>query len=98
MRNWYLKSWKRPAEKSGGIATNIGVHFYDMLHFVYGAVQENIVHLNTPTKAAGYWNTSARVHWFLSLDVNDVPAEERDKGKRTFRAVVADGENDELSN
>jgi UDP-N-acetyl-2-amino-2-deoxyglucuronate dehydrogenase len=96
--NWYLKSWKGLTEKSGGIATNIGVHFYDMLHFVYGAVQENIVHLNTPTKAAGYLEYErARVRWFLSLDVNDVPEEERAKGKRTFRAVIADGENLEFS-
>lgn len=96
--NWYLKSWKGMTEKSGGIATNIGVHFYDMLHFVYGCVQENIVHLNTPTKAAGYLEYErARVRWFLSLDVNDVPAAERAKGKRTFRAVIADGENLEFS-
>ena len=96
--NWYLKSWKGMTEKSGGIATNIGVHFYDMLHFVYGRVQENIVHLNTPTKAAGYLEYErARVRWFLSLDVNDVPADERAKGKRTFRAVIADGENLEFS-
>jgi UDP-N-acetyl-2-amino-2-deoxyglucuronate dehydrogenase len=96
--NWYLKSWKGLTEKSGGIATNIGVHFYDMLHFVYGAVQENIVHLNTPTKAAGYLEYEcARVRWFLSLDVNDVPADERASGKRTFRAVIADGENVEFS-
>ncbi len=96
--NWYLKSWKGVTEKSGGIATNIGVHFYDMLHFVYGAVRENIVHLNTPTKAAGYLEYErARVRWFLSLDVSDVPAEERAKGKRTYRAVVADGENLEFS-
>lgn len=96
--NWYLKSWKGLTEKSGGIATNIGVHFYDMLHFVYGALQENIVHLNTPTKAAGYLEYErARVRWFLSLDVNDVPEAERAKGKRTYRAVVADGEDIEFS-
>lgn len=96
--NWYLKSWKGLTEKSGGIATNIGVHFYDMLHFVYGALQENIVHLNTPTKAAGYLEYErARVRWFLSLDVNDVPASERANGKRTYRAVVADGEDIEFS-
>ena len=52
--SWYLQSWKGNPDKSGGIATNIGVHFYDMLHFVFGALQENIVHLATPTKAAGY--------------------------------------------
>lgn len=96
--NWYLKSWKGFTDKSGGIATNIGVHFYDMLHFVYGALQENIVHLNTPMKAAGYLEYErARVRWFLSLDVNDVPASERAKGKRTYRAVIADGEDIEFS-
>ena len=96
--NWYLKSWKGLTEKSGGIATNIGVHFFDMLHFVYGGLQENIVHLNTPTKAAGYLEYErARVRWFLSLDVGDVPEEERAKGKRTYRAVVADGEDIECS-
>jgi UDP-N-acetyl-2-amino-2-deoxyglucuronate dehydrogenase len=96
--NWYLKSWKGFVEKSGGIATNIGVHFYDMLHFVYGQVQKNIVHLNTPTKAAGYLEYErARVRWFLSVDVNDVPDDERAKGKRTFRAVMANGESLEFS-
>lgn len=96
--NWYLKSWKGLTEKSGGIATNIGVHFFDMLHFVYGALRENIVHLNSPTKAAGFLEYDrARVRWFLSLDVNDVPAAERANGKRTYRAVVADGEDIEFS-
>ena len=96
--NWYLKSWKGLTEKSGGIATNIGVHFFDMLHFVYGALRENIVHLNSPTKAAGFLEYDrARVRWFLSLDAEDVPAAERAKGKRTYRAVVADGEDIEFS-
>ncbi|MEP2735224.1 MAG: Gfo/Idh/MocA family oxidoreductase [Erythrobacter sp.] len=96
--NWYMKSWKNVTDKSGGIATNIGVHFFDMLHFVYGELQENIVHLNTPTKAGGYLEYGkARVRWFLSLDYNDIPEEERAKGKRTFRSVVADGENLEFS-
>ena len=96
--NWYLKSWKGANDRSGGIATNIGVHFFDMLHFVYGALQESIVHLNTPTKAAGYLEYErARVRWFLSLDVNDVPEAERTQGKRTYRSVVADGETLEFS-
>ena len=96
--NWYLKSWKGQSEKSGGIATNIGVHFYDMLHFVFGALQENVVHMNTQTKAAGYLEYErARVRWFLSLDVNDVPEEERAAGKRTFRSITAGGENVEFS-
>lgn len=96
--NWYLKSWKGLTEKSGGIATNIGVHFFDMLHFVYGELRQNIVHLKTPTKAAGYLEYDrARVRWFLSLDVNDIPAAERANGKRTYRALVADGESVEFS-
>jgi len=96
--NWYLKSWKGATEKSGGIATNIGVHFYDMLHFVYGKLQSNLVYLNTPTKASGFLEyEKARVRWFLSLDVGDVPAAEREKGKRTFRAITAGGESIEFS-
>lgn len=96
--NWYLKSWKGLEARSGGIATNIGVHFFDMLHFLYGALQENIVHLSTPTKAAGYLEYErARVRWFLSIDVNDVPDAARAEGKRTFRAVLVDGEDIEFS-
>ena len=96
--HWYLQSWKGNEDKSGGIATNIGVHFYDMLHFVFGLVQESVVHLATPTKAAGYLEYErARVRWFLSIDVNDVPADERAKGKRTFRAITSNGEDIEFS-
>lgn len=96
--NWYLRSWKGEDDKSGGIATNIGVHFYDMLHFVYGKLQQNVVHLRTPTKAAGYLEYErARVRWFLSVDFNDVPEAERAKGKRTFRAITADGADIEFS-
>jgi UDP-N-acetyl-2-amino-2-deoxyglucuronate dehydrogenase len=96
--NWYLQSWKGDEKKSGGIATNIGVHFFDMLHFVYGALQQNTVHLNEPTKAAGFLEfEKARVRWFLSLDVNDVPQAEREAGKRTFRSISADGEQIEFS-
>ena len=95
---WYLQSWKGNTDKSGGIATNIGVHFYDMLHFVFGAVQQSVVHLATPTKSAGYLEYErARVRWFLSIDVGDVPDDERAKGKRTFRAITVDGENIEFS-
>lgn len=96
--NWYLQSWKGDTHKSGGIATNIGVHFYDMLHFVFGELKANVVHLSTPTKAAGYLEYSrARVRWFLSIDVNDVPEAERAKGKRTYRAITADGVDIEFS-
>jgi len=96
--HWYLQSWKGSTNKSGGIATNIGVHFYDMLHFLFGALQQSFVHLATPIKAAGYLEYElARVRWFLSIDKNDVPDVERAKGKRTFRAITANGENIEFS-
>jgi UDP-N-acetyl-2-amino-2-deoxyglucuronate dehydrogenase len=96
--NWYLQSWKGDDKKSGGIATNIGVHFFDMLHFIYGKLQDNIVHLNTPTKAAGYLEYEhARVRWFLSLDIDDVPATERALGKRTYRTLTSNGESIEFS-
>lgn len=96
--SWYLQSWKGDDRKSGGVATNIGVHFFDMLHFVYGQLQHSKVHLSTPTKAGGYLEYEhARVRWFLSIDVNDVPALERNKGKRTYRALTASGENIEFS-
>jgi UDP-N-acetyl-2-amino-2-deoxyglucuronate dehydrogenase len=95
---WYAQSWKGDQNKSGGIATNIGVHFFDMLHFVYGALQMSTVHLNTPSKAAGYLEYEhARVRWFLSIDVNDVPASEGTKGKRIFRAITANGQHIEFS-
>lgn len=95
---WYLQSWKGNTDKSGGIATNIGVHFYDMLHFVFGEVQQSVVHLATPIKTAGYLEYErARVRWFLSIDVNDVPQAERAKGKRTFRAITANSKNIEFS-
>lgn len=96
--NWYHASWKAALQKSGGIATNIGVHFYDMLHFVYGPLQHNIVHLNEASKAAGYLEYEhARVRWFLSIDINDIPESERAKGKRTYRAISADGKGIEFS-
>lgn len=95
---WYLESWKGDVRKSGGIATNIGVHFYDMLHFLFGDLQQNNVHLNEPTKAAGYLEFEhARCRWFLSLDVNDVPAEARAGGARTYRSITIDGEEIEFS-
>lgn len=95
---WYLRSWKGDPGKSGGIATNIGVHFFDLLHFVFGKVQDNIVHCNEDTRAGGYLEYErARVRWFLSVDVADVPAHVRQSGKRTFRSLTLDGEEFEFS-
>ena len=96
--SWYLHSWKGDVKKSGGIATNIGVHFFDMLHFIFGALQENVVHLNADTRAAGYLEyEKAHVRWFLSVDVADVPAAQRNAGQRTFRSITVDGEEIEFS-
>lgn len=96
--NWYLKSWKADAAKSGGIATNIGVHFFDMLHHLFGASQENVVHLAEPTRSAGYLELEhARVRWFMSLEVADVPDKWRAKGQRTYRSIKLDGQEIEFS-
>ena len=96
--HWFHQSWKGDVHKSGGIATNIGVHFFDMLHYIFGALQDNVVHLNTPSKAAGYLEYEhARVRWFLSVDVEDVPAVQREAGQRTYRSITADGEAIEFS-
>lgn len=95
---WYLQSWKGDENKSGGIATNIGVHFFDMLHFVFGDLQENTVHLSSPTKAAGYLEYEhARVRWFLSVDFDDVPQTGRSAEQRTYRSITVDGHEIEFS-
>ena len=96
--NWYFTSWKGDVTKSGGIATNIGVHFFDMLSWIFGAVQENIVHVHTPNTAAGYLEfENARVRWFLSIDYNTIPEDFKAKGMRTFRAINIGGELFEFS-
>ena len=95
---WYLQSWKGVEHKSGGIIANIGVHFFDMLHFMFGKVQESSVHLRGETRAAGYLEFEhARVRWFLSLEVEDVPPAIRETGPRTFRSILIDGEEFEFS-
>ncbi len=95
---WYLRSWKGDEKKSGGIATNIGVHFYDMLHYVFGAVSENVVHLYSPTRAAGFIEYErARVRWFLSIDRNDLPQKTMADGQSTYRSITVDGEEIEFS-
>ena len=95
---WYDISWKGDESKSGGIATNIGVHFYDMLSWVFGNVQENVVHLREKNKAAGYLEfENARVRWFLSIDEEDLPKEVKEKNQRTFRSISIDDEELEFS-
>ena len=95
---WYDNSWKGDESKSGGIATNIGVHFYDMLSWVFGEVQENIVHLREKHKASGYLEfENARVRWFLSIDENDLPQPVKEKGQRTYRSITIDNQELEFS-
>ncbi|MCS4509745.1 Gfo/Idh/MocA family oxidoreductase [Xylophilus ampelinus] len=94
---WYLESWKGDPRKSFGVATNIGVHFFDMLHFIFGKLQDNRVHLREETKAAGYLEYErARVRWFLSIDADDLPAEVKGQ-KPTYRNIDVSGEQLEFS-
>ncbi len=95
---WYFHSWKGDVEKSGGVATNIGVHFFDMLAYIFGPVKENLVHCLQTDKAAGYLELEkARVRWFLSLDYNNIPDEIKTTDQRTYRSITIDGEEIEFS-
>jgi UDP-N-acetyl-2-amino-2-deoxyglucuronate dehydrogenase len=94
---WYHASWKGMDAKSGGVATNIGVHFFDMLSFVFGRTTRNIAHLREAERAAGFLEcANADVSWFLSVDRNDLPAEARG-ARTTFRSITVDGEEVEFS-
>lgn len=96
--NWYYTSWKGANEKSGGIATNIGIHFFDVLHWIFGPVKENVIHLHTHDRASGYLELEqARVRWFLCIDEGAIPEELRAQGHRTFRCMTVDGEEMEFS-
>jgi len=96
--NWYNISWKGDIQKSGGVATNIGIHFFDMLSWIFGDIQNSVVHLSERNKAAGYLELkNARVRWLLSLDYNDIPDDVKKSGKRTFRSITVDGEEIEFS-
>lgn len=86
---WYHSSWKGDESKSGGIATNIGVHFYDMLYYVFGDLQQNVLHYSSASTAAGYLEYErARVRWLLSIDEANIPEESRAKGMRTHRSIT----------
>lgn len=95
---WYFSSWKGDIEKSGGIATNIGVHFYDMLTWVFGNLKSQTVHLHTHDRASGIMHLErANVRWFLSINYDVIPENEKAEGKRTFRSITVDGEEIEFS-
>lgn len=94
---WYHASWKGDDAKSGGIATNIGVHFFDMLSFVFGPVVHLEAHLREPSRAAGFLQCErADISWFLSVDAGDLPASVQG-AKTTYRSIAVDGEELEFS-
>ncbi len=94
---WYGVSWKGDVHRSGGIATNIGVHFFDMLVYVFGAIRRNVVHLREDTRNAGYLELErASVRWFLSVDRKDLPATAA-VNSSSFRSITVDGEELEFS-
>ena len=95
---WYYTSWKGDTTKSGGVATNIGVHFFDILTWIFGDIRENIVHLHEHDRAAGFLQLGkARVRWFLSINYDTIPEEIKQKGVRTFRSIIVDGDEFEFS-
>ena len=96
--NWYQISWKGDTSKSGGVATNIGIHFFDMLIWVFGKLKKNIVHVLNADCAAGYLELEhARVRWFLSINYDHIPEAVRAAGKRTYRSITMEGEEIEFS-
>lgn len=96
--NWYYTSWKGDSRKSGGVATNIGVHFYDMLSWVFGAVKANRVHVMSHDRVAGYLEfEKARVRYFLSINFDTLPTDVKATGKRTFRSLTMEGREIEFS-
>jgi UDP-N-acetyl-2-amino-2-deoxyglucuronate dehydrogenase len=96
--HWYHISWKGDENKSGGIATNIGVHFYDMLSYIFGPVIKNEVHVKTKDANSGYLEFKhARVRWFLSINYDYIPDEIKSKGLRTYRSITVNGEEIEFS-
>jgi UDP-N-acetyl-2-amino-2-deoxyglucuronate dehydrogenase len=90
---WYDVSWKGSIERSGGIATNIGIHFFDLLLWLFGSVEQTAVHLREPKRIAGHLRLQrARVRWFLSTDHRDLPCVPEPGVRTTFRSIVVDGE------
>lgn len=96
--HWYYTSWKGNTQKSGGIATNIGVHFFDMLSWIFGKVRSNHVHIHEHDRASGYLELDrANVRWFLSINEDNLPRMVREKGQRTYRSITIEGKELEFS-
>jgi UDP-N-acetyl-2-amino-2-deoxyglucuronate dehydrogenase len=95
---WYHRSWKGNLERSGGIATNIGVHFFDMLGWIFGGMRSSVVHRRQDDCASGVLELErARVRWFLSVNAEHLPEAQRAKGQRTFRSITVGGQEVEFS-
>ena len=95
---WYFVSWKGDITKSGGVATNIGIHFFDMLLWIFGGVKKNVVNLLNSQSASGVLELqNARVRWFLSVDFETLPQEVKNENKRTYRLIYVDGKAVEFS-
>jgi UDP-N-acetyl-2-amino-2-deoxyglucuronate dehydrogenase len=95
---WYQTSWKGSMEKSGGVSTNIGIHFFDLLMWFFGKVEKHEAHLSQADKMAGYLELErARVRWFLSLDYQDLPETTQQKGGFAYRSMAVEGEEMEFS-
>jgi UDP-N-acetyl-2-amino-2-deoxyglucuronate dehydrogenase len=95
---WYQYSWKGDEDKSGGIATNIGIHFFDMLSWFFGAVKDKEVYLSEELRMSGMLELeNADVNWYLSIDRSDLPEEAVAKGQPTYRSITIDGEEVEFS-
>jgi UDP-N-acetyl-2-amino-2-deoxyglucuronate dehydrogenase len=95
---WYFISWKGNDEKSGGVTTNIGIHFFDMLMWVFGSVKKSELHISEPVKASGYIELErARIKWFLSVDFKDLPKSALEKGMTTFRSLKIEEDQIEFS-
>jgi UDP-N-acetyl-2-amino-2-deoxyglucuronate dehydrogenase len=95
---WYQVSWTGHPDRSGGLVTNIGIHFFDLLIWLFGAVQQSEVHVSTATKSCGYIELqNAEVRWFLSIDRSDLPESVRVKNQSTYRSITIDGNEIEFS-
>ena len=95
---WYYVSWKGDKYKSGGISTNIGIHFFDMLQWIFGDLKRNIIHVKSHDRASGYLEfEKARVRWFLSINSDLLPEDIKAKGQRTYRSILINGDELEFS-
>ena len=91
--SWYFASWKGDEELSGGIATNIGIHFFDLLQWIFGPVGELRVHVRRPEVVAGTLSLErADVRWLMSVDASHLPEHVRSAGGNTYRSITVDGE------